>query len=157
MRPTVALSSISLGRWGDWSTSHLYGEADHPWKDRQPVKWTKHQQFIFVRLRPDGKQEMCFPTSFFSPLCSIMSWSNTAPNSSWIFCISLMWLATLFIAFMATAYRQWDVIELTMFWTTSNLITSSYRQGGNAPHCLGLWVSKAPLARGGTLVPSGWV
>lgn len=41
-------------------------------------------------------------TSFFSLLCSVMSWSNTAPYSSWIFCISLMWLATLFMALTAT-------------------------------------------------------
>lgn len=41
-------------------------------------------------------------------------------------------------------------------WAVSNLITSSYRRGGNAPHCLGLWASKVPLARAGTSVPSGW-
>lgn len=45
---------------------------------------------------------------------------------------------------------------LNHVWTLSSLITSSYHRGGNAPHCLGLWVSKAPLARGGTSVPSGW-
>lgn len=41
-------------------------------------------------------------TSFLTAVCSLMSWSKTAPYSSWSFCISLMWLATLFMAFVAT-------------------------------------------------------
>lgn len=71
------------------------------------------EQNASVSLSPDGTGTTpppFFPppppTSFFSPLWSTMSWSNTAPNSSWIFCISLMWLATLFIAFMATAQER---------------------------------------------------
>lgn len=76
------------------------------WRSRSPMERSTTYQMNqtpavhLLRLTPDGKR--CVPTSFFSPLCSRMSWSKTAPNSSWIFCISLMWLATLFIAFMAT-------------------------------------------------------
>lgn len=107
-------------------------------------------------------RNIVFPTSFFSPLCSVMSWSNTAPNSSWIFCISLIWLATLFIAFMATVHKRhssFNGIQVIYHVTINyvNLITSSYHQGDNAPRFLGLWVSKAPLAGGDTSVPSGWV
>lgn len=111
------------------------------------------------------------PTSFFSPLCSVMSRSNTAPNSSWIFCISLMWLATLFMAFMATADEQKTWLALNCcdrvhsptcshqnnFIFSVNLMTKSYRPGGSAPHCLGLWASRAPSAGGDTSAPSGWV
>lgn len=54
-----------------------------------------------VGVTPVTSQANAF-TSFFTAVCSLMSWSNTAPYSSWSFCISLMWLATLFMAFVAT-------------------------------------------------------
>lgn len=87
-------------------------------------------------------------TSFFSPVCSAMSWSNTAPYSSWIFCISLMWLATLFIVLMATGRETGDEQKgiLTLREEGRGVGSraevnqrraglSPYHQGDNVPHC----------------------
>lgn len=79
------------------------------WSSRSPIDrsatWTgeNKKKPVIHSARDSAEAPILTRTSFFSPLCSTMSWSKTAPNSSWIFCISLMWLATLFIAFIATA------------------------------------------------------
>lgn len=64
------------------------------------------------------KSPLSIFTSFFSLLCSVMSWSNTTPYSSWIFCISLMWLATLFMALIATWGEEIKLLELSCWKAT---------------------------------------
>lgn len=160
MQPTVALSSIFLRRQEDWSTSHLYGEADRPWKDRQPIKWTRHQQSIFsISHRMENRRRVFLPLFFHH---SARGWADqrrlqTPRGSSasrwcgWQLCSSLSWQLHTNSAIASMGCNWFNHV-----WAASNLITSSYHRGGNALHCLGLWVSKAPLARGGTSVPSGW-
>lgn len=65
-------------------------------------------------------------TSFLTAVCSLMSWSKTAPYSSWSFCISLMWLATLFMAFIATEKNKYSSLQLPEFLVSTLLILMIY-------------------------------
>lgn len=112
------------------------------WHSRKGKYWTHfnrhHNNFSFSSL-------WLSVTSFFSPVCSAMSWSNTAPYSSWIFCISLMWLATLFIVLMATG-RETERQGVT----TGNFNPPRGREGGG-PQSRG-----EPEKSGVNSLPSRW-
>lgn len=94
-------------RQGGWSTPRCNAAEDRPWRDQPPGKDRSQNRPVHRAKGPrhtDTLAGQCANafTSFFIAVCSLMSWSKTAPYSSWSFCISLMWLATLFMAFVAT-------------------------------------------------------
>lgn len=78
-----------------------HGEISHLTRT-DPKTDRVHRRMCPRRTRTLAGQCANASTSFFTAVCSLMSWSKTAPYSSWSFCISLMWLATLFMAFVAT-------------------------------------------------------